>query len=209
MKLFEGVRVLIAEGDPLLRKVFGEIFKGRGGEVLTAGDSDAALQFVDEPLDWVVLDPALPGESTESLINRFALGAGPRPGVMVLEKPFTEPGIIRGACDALIAEGKLPHREPRHPVDQKVQLVFSGEQTSCRGRLLNLSVGGFCVEFELERKVLDGEIVTFEAPEDFNGGGVIRWTSAGGHGRAVLAGVEFLAVVAPVKIEQLISTWSK
>jgi CheY-like chemotaxis protein len=70
--------VLVADGDPALREVLGELLAGQGHRVREAGDGEAALAILAElgdqgqAPDLLLLDLALPRLDGAGLLRRLA-----------------------------------------------------------------------------------------------------------------------------------------
>ena len=117
-------RVLIVDDDPAIRESVGKVLKGAGYEVSTAADGEAAaVQFVPEQIDLVLLDLNLQSQSGWDVFERMttqhpsvpiiiitgmpnqyqtALGAGVG---ALMEKPIEVPALLK-TMEVLLAEPK-------------------------------------------------------------------------------------------------------
>ena len=109
-----GLRVLVAEDEPSLRRIFSRVLRGAGYDVIEAEDGELAVaKFAAEPdgIGLVVLDVRLPGLSGPAayrqMVRRrpdlpvlFVTGHAPDSiaiprGAALLMKPFTAEGLRR------------------------------------------------------------------------------------------------------------------
>jgi CheY-like chemotaxis protein len=103
--------VLVAEGSEPAREITRELLEELGYRVLTASCAEEALRLAREwaaPIDVVVADAAMPGESGGALRDQL-LALRPRTRVLLasgsgegaLPKPFSRGGLARAIREAL------------------------------------------------------------------------------------------------------------
>ena len=67
-----GLRVLVVDDDPQIRRAVQTSLRARGYEVLSAGNGEAALdELATEAIDLVILDLSLPGMDGHEVIRRL------------------------------------------------------------------------------------------------------------------------------------------
>jgi two-component system, OmpR family, KDP operon response regulator KdpE len=67
-----GLRVLVVDDDPQIRRAVQTSLRARGYEVLSAGNGEAALdELATEAIDLVILDLSLPGMDGHEVIGRL------------------------------------------------------------------------------------------------------------------------------------------
>jgi two-component system KDP operon response regulator KdpE len=67
-----GLRVLVVDDDPQIRRAVQTSLRARGYEVLSAGSGEAALdELATEAIDLVILDLSLPGMDGHEVIRRL------------------------------------------------------------------------------------------------------------------------------------------
>jgi len=78
-------RVLLAEDEPIVRRLLAHGLRSQGYEVVEAEDGDAAMRLLDEhgPFDALCTDAVMPGRSVFELISQYQ-AARPRGLVVVL-----------------------------------------------------------------------------------------------------------------------------
>jgi two-component system response regulator RegX3 len=88
--------VLLVEDEAPILDGLGELFRGQGFRVASAGDGAAALAHLErEPFDLVILDLMLPRLSGIQVLERMRL-RGTRTPVLVLTAKDTEDDVVRG-----------------------------------------------------------------------------------------------------------------
>jgi PAS domain S-box-containing protein len=119
----EGVKILLAEDDPILRKVTRKILEEHGYTVLEAIDGEAALAVIASSsarIDLILTDVAMKGMSGPELVLRLmdwrpemkvvymsgymgelAAHQGRWSGIRLLEKPFTRLRLLNTIDEAL------------------------------------------------------------------------------------------------------------
>ena len=119
--------VLVVEDDADLREVVGRILTRNGYRVLVAADGAQAIEIVEnrsDEIDLLLTDVIMPQMQGNELVDRIkakrpglrvlymsgyaqpTLGASGtlEPGVVLLEKPFTEPALLAKVRDVLDAK---------------------------------------------------------------------------------------------------------
>ena len=106
-----GFSVLVVEDHPPLRELIENVLSDAGYNVITAGDGDEALRFVngnDNPVDLLLTDMAMPGMTGTALVRQFqelsknagiVIMSGSDPGTATagthfLQKPFTSKSLL-------------------------------------------------------------------------------------------------------------------
>jgi len=119
----EGVKILLAEDDPIMRKVTRKLLEEHGYTVLEAIDGEAALAVIaghSARIDLILTDVVMKGMSGPELVLRlmdrrpemkvvymsgytgdFVAHQGLRIGVRLLEKPFTRLTLLKTIDQAL------------------------------------------------------------------------------------------------------------
>lgn len=119
-ELNRGFSVLVVEDHPPLRELIENVLSDAGYNVITAGDGNEALRFVngnDNPVDLLLTDLAMPGMTGTALVQQFqelAKNAGivimsgsdpgtatPPPGAHFLQKPFTSKSLLAVVLQSL------------------------------------------------------------------------------------------------------------
>jgi two-component system response regulator AtoC len=128
--------VLVADDEPLLRRLIDRVLRGRGYEVTAVGDGDAAIECVTAPggekLAVAVVDVGMPPHGGAAALERI-LAERPDLGVIVisgvspdlalrellrtwggvfLAKPFAPDELVRAVDDALEASATRRHKSP-------------------------------------------------------------------------------------------------
>lgn len=115
-------RVLIVDDDPAVRESIRKVLKAAGYEVTTAADGEeAAVQFVPEQIDLVLLDLNLPSRSGWDVFERLTTQHPSIPVIIItgmpnqyqialaagvgalMEKPIEVPVLLK-TMDELLAE---------------------------------------------------------------------------------------------------------
>ncbi|HTF32995.1 MAG TPA: response regulator [Myxococcota bacterium] len=128
--------VLVADDEPLLRRLIDRVLRGRGFEVTAVGDGDAAIACITAPgsekLAVAVVDVGMPPRGGAAaleaiLAQRPDLGvimiSGVSPdlalrellstwGGVFLAKPFAPDALVRAVEDALGASAARRHKSP-------------------------------------------------------------------------------------------------
>jgi CheY-like chemotaxis protein len=119
----EGVKILLAEDDPLLRKVTRRMLEEHGYAVLEAIDGEAALAVIagnSTRIDLILTDVVIHGMSGPELTLRLMDGRpemkvvymsgstgeqvahpGPESGIRLLQKPFTRLALLKTIDEVL------------------------------------------------------------------------------------------------------------
>jgi CheY-like chemotaxis protein len=131
-----GRGVLVADDEPLLRRLIDRVLRERGFEVTAVGDGKAAVECITAPggerLAVAVVDVGMPPHggavALEAMLARrpdlgivVISGVSPNPalrelltswGGVFLAKPFAPDEVVRAVNDALAARAARPHKNP-------------------------------------------------------------------------------------------------
>ena len=121
----EGITILLAEDDPLMRKLTRKMLEGHGYKVLEAIDGQAALDVIvknTERIDLMLTDVVMKGMNGPELVLRLmdshpemkvvymsgytgelVAHQGLQGGIRLLEKPFTRAALLKMIDEALAA----------------------------------------------------------------------------------------------------------
>ena len=111
------MRVLVVDDEPAVRQALERALAAEGHDVAVAGDGRAALErLVDQPVDAVVLDVAMPGLDGLEVCRRLR-GAGDRtPVLMLTARDAVDDrvaGLDAGADDYLVKPFALKELKAR------------------------------------------------------------------------------------------------
>ena len=128
--------VLVADDEPLLRRLIDRVLRGRGFEVTAVGDGDAAIECVTAPggerLAVAVVDVGMPPHGGAAALETILAerpdlgvivisGVSPDPalrelltrwGGVFLAKPFAPDELVRAVDDALATSAARRHKSP-------------------------------------------------------------------------------------------------
>jgi PAS domain S-box-containing protein len=121
----EGMTILLAEDDPIMRKLTRKMLEGHGYKVLEAIDGQAALDVIvknTERIDLILTDVVMKGMNGPELVLRLmdshpemkvvymsgytgelVAHQGLQGGIRLLEKPFTRAALLKMIDEALAA----------------------------------------------------------------------------------------------------------
>jgi two-component system cell cycle sensor histidine kinase/response regulator CckA len=122
-------RILVAEDEPLVRKITVRVLHEAGYEAQGAEDGETALELAtgDEPFDLLIVDQRMPRLLGDELIERARARWPDQPVIrllgnpddadarpvdvtcVTLRKPYTPPQLL-AAVEACLNEGRGPGR---------------------------------------------------------------------------------------------------
>jgi two-component system OmpR family response regulator len=103
-------KILVVEDDKVIQKLFADILKAAGYEVLTANDSASALKLAcEQEPDLVTLDIELPKDSPNDNWDGFSVAGWlrrlhegkPKPILIVISKPVEKKQLLNAVAEAL------------------------------------------------------------------------------------------------------------
>jgi DNA-binding NarL/FixJ family response regulator len=123
-----GLRLLLADGQPLLVELLAMYLSGSGGfRVTAAGTLEAALATIADhgPVDVVLADPALPGLGGAGDLRRLVRQAAGCPVALLAAAPA--PRMVEEAVQAGVA-GVLLRSMPARSIANALRFLQAGER---------------------------------------------------------------------------------
>jgi CheY-like chemotaxis protein len=198
-------KVLVVDDDQVFRGVERQILDGAGFVTEEADGGAAAISRLQEHTpDLILLDILMPDVDGWAVLQHVR-GMSVRPRVVVVSgvreivppgdlsacitgyifKPFRVPQLVKTCQEVLRVPAVAPiegtRREPRRTFVADATLLGDGRVPIARGRLVQVSAAGFCMELAVAVEPGSPVTIAFRVPgreEPLEVTGCVRWRDA-------------------------------